>query len=225
MLRRCLPCDEFLKSYPTIQLPQIPFLPQSYTFKSGIKATFRNMRKEEDEYVFSMLKECAERGEGYGLNEYPSIDYFRMHMLCDCHCVVIEEVSTLAIIGFTMFTWSWFTRDSYANSQYESDVFLSKQFRGHGISSEMIPIEFGIARDLGYTRSIHDAFVSNTQMVAASRHAEGISLIGCLPNAGYLKNIGWEDVMLSSCQFKDAPTFSELVRDNLKKAASNTSKL
>jgi len=218
-----------MTAYPTMQLPQIPFLPQSYTFRSGIRVILRNMRKEEDEIMFSILNESAERGEGFGISEFPSLDYFRMHFLADCYSVILEDVDTGAIIGFTLLSSSWYTRIGSAGEYYGGNLVLSKQFRGKRIGAELLPIEHGIARELGFTRSVHDRFISNEAMAAAIRHggAMGIlnTIIGFLPNAGYVKNVGWEDVVMECSHFPTKPTLTELVKENAKQWALESSKL
>jgi len=212
-----------MTAYPTMQLPQIPFLPQSYTFRSGIRVILRNMRKEDDEIMFSIINESAERGEGFGISEYPSLDCFRMHFLTSCYSVVIEEADTGAIVGFTLLSSSWYTRAGDAREHHGGDFVLNRAFRGKGIASEMMHIEMGIARELGFTRSVHDRFISNAPMAAAVRHVFESTMIGVLPNAGYVNNQGWEDIVIMSTHFPNALTLTEFVKDNHARHLTNNS--
>lgn len=212
MLQRADPPDEFLVDYPSLELPQVPFLPLAFTFNCGVKAIFRNLKKAEDHLTYSMVQDSMRLGLGHARNEYPSFEHFRKYLLAENYCVVLEEEQTGKLIGFVTICTSWYLRG--VGGQYESHVVLHSEFRGKGIASELVVLEMGIAKELGYERCIHDAFLSNMRMLGASKHAGGV-VIGIIPHAGYVEGVGWDSLAVSCFHFPFAKSFTELVKENV----------
>ena len=79
--------------YREAELPSISFLPQRYVFEIGLAVIVRAVRKDEDRSIYQMMMAAAEAGLGYGVDEFPTFDYFRLSMLLEHRCIVFENES------------------------------------------------------------------------------------------------------------------------------------
>ena len=105
----------------------MPFLPQQYKFQSGLVVNVRNMRKDEDVMALKLFLESAERGDGYALHEFSSLQLFRRDF-ADGHWCVFEEVGSGKLVGCLVIHDSRRTRTSVASIS-ESDIVLDKAFQ------------------------------------------------------------------------------------------------
>ena len=213
------PSDECSKEYKDSELPAIPFLPQKYIFKNGIAVVCRNAKKDDDEEIFAMFTEAAEKGMGYGADEFLSLSTFRVLMLLEHHCVVFEEESTGSLIGSTFVGDSWYVR-SKKGRLGESSLVVSREFRGKGLGGEMTNIELGLLKDLGYRGTVNDSLASNHRMgtILRKEHGGRMVTIGVIPNGTFTaQGIGWEDQLLYWNDFDvtKVRNFMELARESL----------
>lgn len=79
--------------YQEAELPSISFLPQRYVFEIGLAVIVRTAEKEEDRSIFEMMVATAEAGLGYGVDEFPTLNHFRLSMLLEHRCIVFENES------------------------------------------------------------------------------------------------------------------------------------
>ena len=56
----------------------------------GLFVVVRSANKEDMSILFRLIKSAAEAGQGYGVDEFPTLDAFRS-MTLDVHVVVVEE--------------------------------------------------------------------------------------------------------------------------------------
>jgi len=193
MLHRSDPLDEFIKSYPTMVFPQAASLPKPCRFSSGMTGVLRNMNKDEDEKLYKTLLENVQDGVGYALYEFPSLDYFRKDWLSQGHCIVCEQDETGEIIFFSLIKETTFERGQHTTCQ--NDIVICKEFRNQGIAAEVFILMKAIAKELGYTGSMENFFISNVRVGVGLRRL-GFNMCGVLPNAGYVGEAGWEDAVL-----------------------------
>ena len=79
--------------YANATLPQVSFLPQEYHFESGLGIRVRAVRKDEDRTIYAMMMDAVKKGAGYGTDEWPTLDTFRLYMLMESPCFVFEDLS------------------------------------------------------------------------------------------------------------------------------------
>jgi hypothetical protein len=88
---RILPTDMCETIYSETELPAVEFLPQRFVFESGIAVVVRSARKDEDRILYDIMRSAADAGIGYGVDEFPTFDYFRLKVLLEHVCIVFED--------------------------------------------------------------------------------------------------------------------------------------
>ena len=208
------PEEETEKEYLAAELPQLDFLPQSYVFRCGIRAIIRNMRKEEDVILYGMLKKAMELGEGYAINEYPTLAAFRGALILHSTCCVYEEEDSGKIIAFSVVCDSWFVR-SRASRTAENDLFVSKEFRSKGVGKEITFLDMGISKDRGYQRAVNDMAIGNDTMINANRSHVATYIVGTIHKGAYFEGQGWVDILVTACDIdQSVRSFKELIDEN-----------
>ena len=110
------------------RMPEMPFLPQRYQFQSGLVVNVRNMRKDEDVMALKLFQASAERGDGYALHEFSSLQLLRRDFADGPHWCVFEEVGSGNIVGCLVIHDSRRVRTKVASIS-ESDIVLDKAFQ------------------------------------------------------------------------------------------------
>jgi len=121
------PDDDVL--YSRLTLPSIDILPVQYYFKqANLLIITRNMDKGEDRCLFSLLESSVKLGEGIALHDLPNLAFFRSVMLTEGPCVVFEDSSNGATIGFLCLCPSWLVRSARSKCG-ETTLIVAKQYQ------------------------------------------------------------------------------------------------
>lgn len=130
--RHGLGAESEQQPFDATSLHRLGFLPQQYTFQSGLRVTVRCIRTGEDGAAFRLFQSSAERGEGFSAYDVPSLPYFRRYMLEAGPCVILEETaaggSSGEMVGWLSVCPSWFTR-TRAGLYAEPSAVLDKRFQ------------------------------------------------------------------------------------------------
>jgi len=109
------------------ELPAIPFLPQQYNFQSGLVVNVRSLRKDDDRMVLQLISASTDRGEGYALHEFPSLELLR-HDLMNGYGCAFEELGTGKVVGCCGINACRRMRTNLAACS-ESELILDKAFQ------------------------------------------------------------------------------------------------
>ena len=196
--------------------PQLEFLPQKYVFQSGIRATLRNMRTDEDVILYEMMVDAMENGTGYGMNEYPTLAVFRGERVKQGRCCVFEQENTGRIMGY-VFVFDSSINRSRGTRVSRSLLVISKEFRGKKYGVEMSGLGFGLATDLGYRYALNNTTVCNKGAVNITHQIlPESSFVGTLQKGGYFQGKGWVDMLIiAHDNERDIKSFKRLVEENV----------
>src|SRR6218665_317704 len=227
MLNEFFPDDQCYEIYQTSAQPLVDFLPAKYTFANGLEVICRNMQKQEDSVIYEIWKSAAAEGDGYGIDEMPTLAIFRTQILLDHYCVVFEEIATGRIVGLTLITSSYYARTSEGIFG-ESSLFIRKEFRGRELAPEAIWIEIALMKQLGFKWLLNDALASNQRMLTSIQRSRVENplvwqTVGVIPDGCYTEGYGWDDQVITWFDLQSQPhikNFTELADQTLSRTIS-----
>ena len=161
-------------------------------FKSGL---LQSKLADEDELwqVEELIRDCAEQGDGFAIDEFTAEGYFNRVLLRDSHVVVCVTPEG-AIAAAVIFGFSALCRSREAN-QVGGYLLVSKGYRGQGLGRSLVQLCIMKARELGYVAILTDVFVDNDKATRMLRE-EGFLITATLPNVAILKDTGYSDSYL-----------------------------
>lgn len=180
-------------------------LPRLLKTENGSFIRIRNALKRDVDLMYSMFNEAAQESTGYGINEFPTLSYFRS-LIMDSYNVIYELVQgdTLRtddeisggklIIACSIIRSSWHSRSKNAKIA-ESSFVVEKQFRGLGFGKELCIYQLLMAKSLGYTSIINDFLESNIKVhriLDKVLKSLNPSTIGFIPRSNFNAEFGWE---------------------------------
>ena len=189
------PLSSQLQPLPTLRCPEIPF-------KSGFLKSM--LADEEDMWrVEELIRDCAQRGDGFGLDEFTDNGYFNRKFTPESHVVVVKNKDD-AMVAAVIFGTSSLCRSPEAG-QVGGYFIVSRGFRGQGLGKAILRMCIEKARELGYVAILTDVFVTNEGALRLMRK-EGFFITATLPNAAVVKDIGFTDTYLFWRSLKYMPT-------------------
>ena len=142
------------------QKPRLASLPWHHTFTSGVRTTVRYIRESEVPTVYKMFREVAKKGEGYSIDEFPTLEIFRYYIVDygQPFVVINEETSQIQLVA--SITPSAFCRsmDPLFCDQY---MVVGPGFRGKGLGLETSRLLHKICKSLGYIGVMVDYLSNN----------------------------------------------------------------
>lgn len=227
MLDMEFPHDQCYETYQASVLAVADFLPAKYIFANGLAVVCRNVQKQEDGLIYEIWKSAAENGLGYGIDEMPTLNTFRMLILLDHYCIVFEEIATGKIVGMTLITSSSYSRTSEIRFG-ESSLFIQEEFRGQRLGAEAIWIEIALMKQLGFKVSLNDTLTSNHRMLTTIQRSRvkcplAWLAVGVIPDGCYVEGYGWDDQIINWIDLQSHPQvkhFTELADETLNRTIS-----
>ena len=142
------------------QKPRLASLPWHYTFTSGVRTTVRYIRESEVPTVYKMFREVAKKGEGYSIDEFPTLKIFRYYIVDYGQPFVVINEETLQIQLVASITPSAFCRsmDPLFCDQY---MVVGPGCRGKGLGLETSRLLHKICKSLGYIGVMVDYLSNN----------------------------------------------------------------
>lgn len=171
----------------------VPILPITATTKQGFKFTFRNARIEEDEIMYKMLSDAANEGDGYAIDEMPTLNFFRMIYLTGNAAVIMEDVATKTVAGAMIFLKALQGRRA-TSSNVGTAVILNKEYRSSGLNNLARAVGIVVLRSMGFKQEFSITFSTNHAAIKAAKRFH-IQTIGIFPNGAYQRGRGWVDLV------------------------------
>lgn len=217
---KLFPEDKTGELFNASTLPTIDFLPVKYTFSSGVAVLYRNMKKSEDTVLYEIWKSAAAKGEGYGLDEIPTLAAFRALILLEDYCAVLEELGTGKVVGMAFIAHSYYTRTSEIKTG-ESCLFLTDEFRQRQMGREALVLDLGMLKELGFEVSLNDTLSSNLRMTAITGNRSSYwQVVGAIPDGCYCEGYGWDDQIILQCNLDGVSGFLEQAEQMMKRTES-----
>ena len=198
--------EEYNPFYASTEIKCIPFLPVNHVFRNGTELVLRNCREGEDESMYKCLMVYVDRGEGYTLDDFPTLYTFRGYFLRDHYVAVIENPSNADIVGYLLMGNSECTRSMKETYIADTCLLIAPNYQSGGFGVELMEIGLGIMQDLGYSATLSDLLLSNLPMFNVTTRL-GYSKIGVIPNVAYMEGEGWQDSVYSHYDLTKGKSF------------------
>ena len=201
--------EEYKTFFASTDVKCIPFLPVNHVSRNGTELVLRNFREGEDESMYKCLMVYADRGEGYTLDDFPTLYVFRGCFLRDHYVAVIENSSNADIVGYLLIGNSECIRSMKETYIADTRLLIEPNYQSGGFGVELMEIGLGIMKDMGYSAILSDLHLSNLPMFNVTTRL-GYSKIGVIPNVAYMEGEGWQD---SVCSHYDLTKGKSFIKD------------
>lgn len=156
-------------------------LPLVTTIPNGREVIINFMTSEQISETFLMIKDAAENGDGFGVDEYPTEEQFRQDLEDgDCFGIVCKESGTL--LAAFILAISKFYRGS--PSVVDPFIVVKKSERHNHIGEYCMRKVEDFSKRLGYIGLYVDTFCDNHAMIRILSKIGGYTRVGYLPAGG-----------------------------------------
>lgn len=193
------------EEYTSVDIPQIPGLPKTFLLKNGTKLVLRNAKKDEDHLLYEVFAKAEEKGEGYSVHEFPSLNLMRWHLLTNGYAAIIEEENTNMLVGFLIYHDSPMSR-SGKGKVCDGSAIVIEGLRGKGFGKAFKHFGRFLMSVLGYERVLRETFFNNSRLLNVFKDDAEYSVCGVLPRGGFQKGVGWVDLVVSMSEIENKPS-------------------
>ena len=141
-----------------------------------------------------MMRSCAEKGDGFAIDEFDSNGHFNRKFFKSTDIVVAEsnsgEIVACALMGASKLSR---TKNSVLAHQY---MAVKENYSGSGIGTALIDYTVETMKALGYKILISDTFMTNQKMLQILRTNKWV-IRGSLPYCGFIRGVGPVDSLLA----------------------------
>ncbi|KAK6167955.1 hypothetical protein SNE40_021874 [Patella caerulea] len=170
------------KLQQAVRVPhRVPFVT---TLPDGDEVVIDFMTDGQISEVYAMIQEDAENGVGYGINEYPSENAFRLEIKGGSPFAVRKKDSDKLVAGFIITSSSFYRGTEVADAL----GIVHKSERRKGIGDFCMQICENFAIDLGFVAIYADCFSNNKAMLRSIERIGGYIRCGYLPMGGQMSN-------------------------------------
>ncbi|CAH1790013.1 unnamed protein product, partial [Owenia fusiformis] len=163
---------------------KVTSLPRKFSVLDGREFTARYADETEYIEVYNIIKDAADDGVGFGIDDFPTFEYF-VDRMARGHVFCITEKTTNAIVG--MFTCIPSKYSRTPNSPFAAGPAIMKDgFRNIGIGGNIRRITEDIAKELGYQGFLGDTLEIN-QPILDSYERHGYKLVARIPRSSFVK--------------------------------------
>ena len=180
MITTLLPADASIKA-------------KTATLESKEAVIIKGANPEEVKEVESMVRHCAQTGDGFGLDEFCPDDGHFLHKFIHEPRVVIAtdsygNVKAGAICGFS-------TLSRIPGSLYAAYFVVKKAERRKGISAALLKVVTEMCREKNCDVMFFDVYANN-EVAKAWLTKHGFLVTASVPHCGYVLNNGYTNSLL-----------------------------
>lgn len=165
--------------------PFIASLPDVDILPNGKRVIVQYMTENQFSETYKMIQEAAERGDGFGIDEFLNERAFQDELDgSDCFAITCKETGEL--LASLMLAVSKFYRGS--SLVVDPFVIVNPAARGQGLGRYTMDKAIEFSRKLGYEAMYVDTFTNNVALIQILKKIGGFQQVGLLPVGGKLKN-------------------------------------
>ena len=138
---------------------KVAFLPIELALKDGRRAIVRNMQSSECGILYKLFMGAAGQGEGYSVDEYPSLRAFVEEVVESYYSVIIEDKSSGDIMAGFQFAPTVFSR-MREPPVCDSHIVINPRFAGKGVGTELCRMMMSTCREMGFNAMINDTLLA-----------------------------------------------------------------
>lgn len=159
-------------------------VPYSMSLADGRSVLVDAMTESQLHEMYLLVQEAAQRGHGFGADEYNSEEEFMEDISDGFQFAVMDKDSGEMIAAFILAV------SKYSRGCLVADPFIlvKENQRGRRLGSLCMNLCVEFAKDLGFMGIYCDTFSNNYAMIRIIESIPGFVKVGCLPMGGILKD-------------------------------------
>lgn len=181
------------------------FVPIHHVLDDGTEVVVRSMRVDETSLVNRMF------GRGFGLDEWPTDEYFERMIINRSHNFLVIEKLTETAFAAIILSNSAYSRGASAKLM-DGYCAFHPDYVGRGFAKEVAALVNQLGVQLGFRAMHTDAAVNNMAAVAALL-SDGFAMTGVIPKSIYILDQGWVDTVLFFKRLPDTTSKNSLGKD------------
>ena len=142
--------------------------------------------------TYVTLFDAAKRGEGFGIDEFPSFNIFKDYFLKNRVVLELTRDSSLIAVAVVGASRTCKSPDPPSCSLY---MLVLPEYRNHGVGTEFSRLIFSYIKDSGYNSILTDVLVTESLPYSFLTRL-GFRNVGCIPNSAYVAGTGYTDAIL-----------------------------
>ena len=126
------------------------------------------------------------------------------------------DLTTYPRVAATLAGKSWQVRSQSIRAG-ETSLIVDPRYRNQKLGRELLTLDMGILKELGFQLMLTDTLTSNIQLTKALSNSLGnVTDLGIIPNSCYAKDQGWVGQKLQLFDFTKSsyPTFHQVIDEN-----------
>ncbi len=155
--------------------------------------TIRGGNQKDLEKVEQMIRQCAESGDGFNIDEFCPEDGHFLHKFIHQPKVIVAAGNQGQILAAAIYGFSALTRVKGAT--FTAYFVVQPKYRRKGIASQLLKKIYQICHENKCKMLLFDIYITN-QVAMAWLTREGFFSAGTLPYCGYLANNGYTHSVL-----------------------------
>jgi len=142
------------------------------------------MTEEQTSETYAMICSAAQRGQGFGVDEYANEAEFRADIDDGFRFAVMDKSSGEMVAAFIL------AISKYSRGCAVADPFIlvKDSQRGRGLGRLCMELCVQLAARLDFMGMYVDTFSNNTAMLRIIQSVPGLKQVGCLPMGGVMTN-------------------------------------
>ncbi len=167
---------------------------RQFTTKDNQELCVRGARDEEVDKVEQIVRQCAESGDGFNIDEFcPDNGHFLHKFIHQPKTVVVVDQSESEIKAAGIFGFSEVSR--LPGSLYTAYFIVKKEDRRKGIGTQLLRTVEQVAKKEKCDTLLIDVFINNQAGISfLKKHL--FLVTGCIPHCGFIVNHGFTDSLL-----------------------------
>ncbi len=148
--------------------------------------------KADMDAVEHMIRQCAERGEGFAIDEFKPDGHYLHRLLYEPRVLLVVD-NNQRILGASIYGYSNLSR--VPGSIFGAYFIVEKEHRRRGIGTLLLKAVCDISTEMQCDTLVFDVFINNHGAITWLNKA-GFHCTGSLRHCGYMKGQGFTDCLL-----------------------------
>merc|ERR1711976_284891 len=172
---------------------RLSYFPLTYKV-SGKEVLLDYVKDSECTELFELYRASAMRGQGYGEDEFRSVEEFKKNFVSKGHAIIGRDPTSDKIVLSFSITPSPYCRSS-TPLVADGYILVDPSLRGKGVGFQTVKLMLRLIKDIGYEGCVSDTFMTNVPMYKLMV-GTGFNPVAYIPKCAFVKGKGWTDAVV-----------------------------